>query len=93
MSNHTTAYSVPFWIDRHHAPRLYRLVNIGDEAVRGLRVTLLGSGLLLPVDAPVLPPGIGVTLSVVGIDLQASSVVVVRWFRPDGDEYLWRFSF
>ncbi|ARC56343.1 hypothetical protein AS850_04540 [Frondihabitans sp. 762G35] len=93
MSSHPPAYAVPFVIDRSLAPRLYRLVNMGDEVVRGLRVTLLGSGLLVPVSATCLAPGSRLTLTIVGSDLSRDSIVVVRWFRPDGDEYLWRFSF
>ena len=93
MSSQITAYAVPFTVERNRAPRLYRLVNVGDECVRGLRVTLLGSGLLVPVSAPLLAPGQGVTLTVLGFELSKSSVAVVRWFRPNDDEYLWRFSF
>jgi hypothetical protein len=93
MSSHPPAYAVPFVIDRRLAPRLYRLVNMSDEVVRGLRVTLLGSGLLVPVSATCLAPGAQLTLTIVGTDLSRDSIVVVRWFRPDNEEYLWRFSF
>lgn len=93
MSSHAPAYAVPFWIDRHHAPRLYRLVHVGDESVRGLRVHLLGPGYLVPVFAPLLVPGASLSLTVLGVDLDRSTVAVVSWLRPNGDEYLWRFSF
>jgi hypothetical protein len=93
MTSPAAAYAVPFWIDRRSAPRLYRVVNIGDEVVRGLRVTLVGSGVILPVSAPLLSPGVGVTLTALGPDLSRDGIAVLRWFRPNDDEYLWRFSF
>jgi hypothetical protein len=88
-----TAYRVPFRLDRSRGPRVLRLVNDGHESVSGLRVTLLGSGLLVPVSAGVLRPGESMAVSVIGPDLVASSIAVVRWFRPSREEYLWRFSF
>jgi hypothetical protein len=92
MSSHSPAYAVPFWIDRRLAPRLHRIVNVGDEVVRGLRVSLLGSGQLMPISAGPLGPGSSFTLTTLATDSR-DSVVVLRWFRPDGEEYLWRFSF
>lgn len=89
----STAYRVPLLVDRSAGPRRYRLVNEGDETVHGLRVTLLGTGLLVPLAAHALAPGEGMTLSVIGVDLARSGIAVVRWFRPDRSEYLWRFSF
>jgi hypothetical protein len=88
-----TAYSVPFRLDRSRGPRIVRLVNDGTETVSSLRVTLLGSGLLVPVCSSTLAPGQSVALSVIGPELVASSIAVVRWFRPSREEYLWRFSF
>lgn len=93
MNSRPPAYPVPFWIDRRHAPRLYRVCNTGDEPVRGVRATLLGPGHVEPVLVPLLDIGGAVTLTVLGPDLERGSVAVLRWFRPDGDEYLWRFSF
>jgi hypothetical protein len=92
MSNHPPAYAVPFWIDRTLAPHLHRVVNLGDEPVRGLRVSLLGSGHLLPMETTSLGPGSSFTLTTLATDSR-DSVMVLRWFRPDGEEYLWRFSF
>ncbi|RKR74714.1 hypothetical protein [Frondihabitans australicus] len=93
MSSRSVAYEVPLWIDREGAPRVYRVCNLGDEPIRGLRATLLGPGHLEPVHVPVLTSGGDVSLTVVGPDLERGSVAVLRWFRPDGTEYLWRFSF
>jgi hypothetical protein len=93
MSTQPPAYPVPFWIDRRDAPRLYRLEHVGDENVRGLRVTLSGPGHVVPVFVALMTPGASVTLTVLGVDLSRSSIAHVSWLRPDGDEYLWRFSF
>ncbi len=93
MSSRPPAYEVPLWIDRAGAPRYYRVCNLGDEPLRGLRPSLLGPGHLEPVHVPLLTVGGDVTLTVVGPDLERDSVMVLRWFRPDGTEYLWRFSF
>lgn len=93
MSSRPPAYPVPLWIDREGAPRTYRVHNIGDEPLRGLRASLLGPGHLEPVHVPVLAEGAGVTLTLLGPELEKGSVVVLRWFRPSGEEYLWRFSF
>jgi hypothetical protein len=87
------AYSVPFRLDRSRGPRLPRLVNDGTEVVSSLRVTLIGSGLLVPVASASLRPGQSIALSVIAPELVASSIAVVRWFRPSREEYLWRFSF
>jgi hypothetical protein len=92
MSSQSPAYAVPFWVDRERAPHIVRIVNLGDEPVRGLRVTLLGSGHLVPTAPTVLGPGSSLQLTLIGTD-SADSVGVLRWFRPDGDEYLWRFAF
>ncbi|NIJ06041.1 hypothetical protein [Frigoribacterium faeni] len=88
-----TAYRVPFRLDRSRGPRVLRLVNDGPETVSGLRVTLLGSGLLVPVSTAALQPGESMSVSVIGPELVTSSIAVVRWFRPTREEYLWRFSF
>ena len=89
----TAPYRVPFRVDRSDAPPIYRLVNISTETLTGLRVLLLGSGLMLPVSALRLRPGAALTVVVRGSDLARSSVLVVRWFRSNGEEYLWRVSF
>ncbi|WP_157887541.1 hypothetical protein [Frondihabitans sp. PAMC 28766] len=93
MSSRPPAYPVPLWIDRDDAPHLYRVCNVGDETLRGLRATLVGDGHLEPMHIPLLGAGESVTLTLVGPDLERESVVVLRWFRPDGDEFLWRVSF
>jgi hypothetical protein len=87
------AYRVPFVVDRSRAPVRYYLVNRSGEPLHGLRLAVLGSGLLLPVSQTRLLPGGVLGFAVRGHELARNSVVVVRWFRPNDDEYLWRVSF
>ena len=86
------AYSVPLRVDRSRAPT-YSLTNVGNERITGVTFCLLGSG-VMPARAPLaLEAGAATTLTIRGDDLARRTVLVVRWFRPDGDEYLWRVSF
>lgn len=86
------AYAVPLSVDRSRAPR-YELVNVGSEPLRAVTLTLLGSGLLLPHGPETLHPGQALNFTLRGRDLARNAVVVVRWFRPSGEQYLWRVSF
>lgn len=88
----STAYAVPLSIDRSRAPR-HKLVNVGSEPLRAVTLTLLGSGLMLPGGPKTLHPGQTLDFTLRGDDLARSAVVVVRWFRPSGEQYLWRVSF
>lgn len=88
----TVAYAVPFRIDRSGAPR-YELANIGSEPLRAITLTLLGSG-LMPSAAPRrLLPGQSMSFTVRSDNPARNTIVVVRWFRPSGEQYLWRVSF
>ncbi|GAA2223385.1 PilZ domain-containing protein [Herbiconiux moechotypicola] len=87
------AYRVPFRFDRTDAPRSYALVNTGDEVVRGLSFSLLGAGVMRATPPLLLAPGQLVRLRIRAENLPVSTVLVVRWFRPDDDEFLWRVSF
>lgn len=86
------AYPVPFIVDRVEAPR-FRLTNVSGETVRAITLTLLGAGLMLSNTPNQLAPGQTLEFTVRGEDLARSTVVVVRWFRPSGEQYLWRVSF
>ena len=69
------------------------LVNISNETVRGVTFVVHGPG-LLAVSAPAtLSPGTGIEVSLAARDLARSTILVVRWFRLDGLEYVWRVSF
>jgi hypothetical protein len=88
-----SAYPVPFHLERDAGPRRYRLTNAGDEALEGVTLSLLGAG-LMPASAPsTLQPGEALEVSISARDLARSTVLLVRWFRPSGEEYLWRVSF
>ncbi|CAN5356084.1 hypothetical protein BH09ACT6_BH09ACT6_00750 [soil metagenome] len=86
------AYAVPLQVDRSRAPT-YRVVNVGHERLLGLTFCLLGSG-VTPASAPrVLDVGAATDILIRGDDLARRTVLLIRWFRPSGEEYLWRVSF
>lgn len=87
-----SAYLVPFRLDRDRAPA-YLLSNDGTEELRGISLTLLGAGVLLAGIPSRLQPGDDIEFTLRGDDLARNTVVIVRWFRPWGGEYLWRVSF
>lgn len=85
-------YLVPFTFDRSNAPH-YRLRNIGPEPVRGVTATLIGGG-LMPLGPPrALQPDEQLVMTVRGDDLARTTVLIVRWLRSNGEEYLWRVAF
>jgi len=87
------AYRVPWHFERERIPGKYALQNLGDESLNGVTVTLYGRG-LMPATAPsTLHPGESLVMTIAGHDLERSTIALVRWFRPNGDEYLWRVSF
>lgn len=92
QSPDTSAYLVPFTVDRRRAP-LFELRNDGSEAAIGIALTMLGDGRLLWGLPTALEPGASMRFVVHGDDLARDSVLIVRWFRPGGDEYLWRVVF
>ncbi|WP_291051340.1 hypothetical protein [Herbiconiux sp.] len=87
------AYPVPLRLDRRDAPRSYLLQNVGDEPLRGLSFSLIGTGMMRASPPLLLAPGQAVRLRIRGSTLPLSAVLIIRWFRPNDDEYLWRVSF
>lgn len=92
-----TAYRVPWLFERgdgqHRAANCFVLRNLGPEPLTGVSFNLYGSG-VMPASAPAtLEPGDSLELVVSGADLARDTIAVIRWFRPDGQEYLWRVSF
>lgn len=83
---------MPWRVDREQAPR-YGLVNVGREAAIGVMLYPLGSSTLVVGAPTTLGPGGRLDFSVLGDDVARAMVIVVRWFRPSGEEYLWRISF
>lgn len=87
------AYRVPFQLDRLPESSLYRLVNVSAEPVHGLSLTLHGPGVMSSSIPATLQPLDALEVTVLGHDLARSTILVVRWFRPNGVEYLWRVGF
>jgi hypothetical protein len=86
------AYRVPLRVDR--GPRhLYRITNTGPERLRGVTLTLHGSGVMGANAPTTLLPGDTLEVDIAGRALARDTILVVRWFRPNGVEYLWRVSF
>ncbi len=85
-------YRVPFLFDRSRAPD-FRLMNIGGERLRGVSVALTGSGMMSPVIPGSLDPEEAIELRIRGGRLALESTLIVRWVRPNGEDYLWRVSF
>ena len=87
------AYRVPFVFRRDPASRSYRIENRSDEILDGVALTLHGGGVLGASAPALLRPSETLEVSIAGQKLARDSILVVRWFRPNGDEYLWRVSF
>ena len=87
------AYPVPFRFDRDGRSRRYNLVNVGDETLDAVTLTLHGAGLMSASAPARIAPGHGVEVTIRATDLARSTILAVRWFRPDGVEYLWTVTF
>lgn len=93
-----SAYRVPWFFDRGdddagRAGPLFRLVNLGPERLTAVTFTLYGAG-VMPASAPTtLESGDALELVIAGTNLARDTIGLVRWFRPNGNEYLWRVSF
>ncbi len=84
---------MPFAVERDAGPRRYIITNTGGERLNGITMSLLGAGVMPASPPAALEPGESLEVVISVRDLARSTVLVVRWFRPDGDEYLWRVSF
>jgi hypothetical protein len=87
------AYRVPWIFTRPTRGNRFYLDNVSSERLTGVTITIFGRG-LMPVALPAaVAPGGDLEFAIFGDDLAKDTVGVVRWFRPNGDEYLWRVSF
>jgi hypothetical protein len=91
------AYRVPWLFERGDGAAMpancFSLRNLGTERLTAVTFNLYGSG-VMPASAPAsLEPGDALEMVVSGHDLAKDTIGVIRWFRPDGQEYLWRVSF
>lgn len=92
-----SAYRVPWLFERgdgvDRPANCFTLRNLGAESLTAVTFNLYGSG-VMPASAPAtLQPGDFLEIVVSGADLARDTIAVIRWFRPDGQEYLWRVSF
>ena len=88
MATRPRAYRVPFTAQR---PRVgtYELVNESAEVLHGVSFTLHGAGVMAVSLPRVVRPGYGVEVSVAA-QRRSDVILVVRWARADGTEYVWR---
>lgn len=89
----THAYPSPWYLDRSLASPWFELENRGFEAAHAVTITLLGSARLLTAVPGRVDPGRRVRFAVRGDDPAVDSTLIVRWLRPDGEEYLSREVF
>jgi hypothetical protein len=93
MMTRPLAYRVPFVLEREPEQHAYRLTNTSGETVHGVTFTLHGAGIMAISPPRVLAPGHGIEVTIALRTLAANTILVIRWFRPDGVEYLWRVAF
>ena len=91
------AYRVPWHFERGDGVELpsncFRLRNLGPERLAAVTFNLYGAG-IMPASAPsTLEAGDALEIVIWGADLARDTIGLVRWFRPNGTEYLWRVSF
>ena len=60
--------------------------------MHGVSVVLHGPGLLRVSEPTTLEPGQRIEVRFALRDLSRSTIIVVRWFRHDGLEYVWLVS-
>ena len=90
MNVSEAAYRVPFRVQRR--PPVFSFINTSPERVDGVTLTLHGTGLMAANVPATLRPGEALAVTVVGQHTARNSILVIRWFRPDGVEDLWRVS-
>jgi hypothetical protein len=95
--NTDNAYRVPWQFERGDGLAMpancFKLRNLGPERLTRVTFNLYGSG-IMPSSAPsTLEPGDSLEIVISGADLARDTIGLVRWFRPGGQEYLWRVSF
>lgn len=83
---------MPFIVDRREYPRI-QILNVSDEPVHHLRLSMAGPGVFITQHSGGLAPGEAAEVTVVGDNLAQETLLVLRWFRPEGQEYLWQISF
>jgi len=87
MVTRPLAYRVPFSLEREPARHLYRLTNLSAEVVHGVTFTLHGAGVMALSPPKTLRPDHGIEVTIAA---RVNAILVIRWFRPNRVEYLWR---
>ena len=85
------AYRVPFLLEREPARHAYLLTNTSPETVHGVTFTMHGAGVMAVSPPRVIKPEHGIEVTIATGAREA--ILVIRWFRPNGTEYLWRVEF
>lgn len=93
MVTRPLAYRVPFVLEREPERHAYRLTNTSAETVHGVTFTLHGAGVMAASPPRVVRPQHGIEVTVASRRDEPGAILVVRWFRPNGIEYLWRVAF
>jgi hypothetical protein len=93
MVTRPIAYRVPFRVDRDYAAGTYLLTNVSREVVHSVSFTLHGSGVMAISPPRMVRPGHAIEVTVAARNPARDTILVVRWFRPNGMEYLWRVAF
>jgi hypothetical protein len=91
MVTRPPAYRVPFVLEREPAHHAYRLTNASLETVHGVTFTLHGTGVMAASEPRVVRPHHGIEVTIRA--RSSAAILVIRWFRPNGVEYLWRVAF
>ena len=91
MATRPLAYRVPFLLQREPARHLYRLTNTSLETLHGVTFTLHGAGVMAFSPPRSMRPEHGIEVTIAA--RPQSAILVIRWFRPSGVEYLWRVAF
>ena len=90
MVTRPLAYRVPFVFKREPSRHVYTLTNVGAEIVHGVTFTLHGTGVMAASPPATLRPEHGIEVTIAA--RSSTAILVVRWFRPSGIEYLWRVA-
>ena len=91
MVTRPLAYRVPFLLEREPAQHAYRLTNTSLETVHGVTFTLHGAGIMAASAPRVVRPQHGIEVTIAA--RSSAAILVIRWCRPNGVEYLWRVAF
>ncbi|MEB4614631.1 hypothetical protein [Leucobacter sp. M11] len=87
------AYRVPWAVLQRDPDGTVEVLNIGTERLRFVRFAVIGAGLLgMSLPGPV-DVNERLSVRVRGLAAEPASLLLLRWFRPHGGEYLWPIAF